>query len=101
MWEGMDKRMSLDFSGTGKVAAHSRFVGLGFDGVAAYDFKWWIFHTDDRQQGNYAFGFYTRHDGQQEIVFVYNNNAGGRNARGFYFIDANGNLGSEHGTFNR
>ncbi|MBQ3905844.1 MAG: VWA domain-containing protein [Lachnospiraceae bacterium] len=101
MWEGMDKRMTLDFSGTGKVAAHSRFIGLGFNGVAAYDFKWWIFHTDDRRQGDYAFGFYTRHDGQKEIVFVYNNNGGGRNDRGFYFIDANGNLGSEHGTFNR
>ena len=101
MWQGLDNRVTLDFSGTGKVSAHSRFVGVGFDGVAAYDFKWWLFHADDREQGDYAFGLYTRHDGQKEIVFVYNNNTGGRNSRGFYFIDANGKLGNEKGSFNR
>ena len=101
MWEGMDKRMSLDFSGTGKVSAHSRFAGVGFNGVAAYDFKWWLFHAGDRQQGDYALGIYTRHDGRRELVFVYNNNLGNRNSRGYYFIDDNGKMGNEKGSFNR
>jgi hypothetical protein len=99
MWDTADDRISLELSGAGQLDAHSRFIGIGLKGTAAYDIGWWIINTDRSITGEFAFGLYTTHDDKPQFVFVYKTQDSKGKINGkFYYIDENGKCGKNSGT---
>jgi hypothetical protein len=99
MWDTADDRISLELSGAGQLDAHSRFIGLGMKGTAAYDIGWWLINADRSLTGEFAFGLYTTRDDKSQFVFVYKTQDSKGKIKGkFYYIDENGKCGSKGGT---
>ena len=98
MWDTADGRVSLDLSGTGRLDAHTRFVGVNYDATMKYDIKWWLINLEKTKQGDVALGLYTTHSGKPELVFTYRTQESNGKVNGkFYYIDFNGNCGSQNG----
>lgn len=101
MWDTADDRINLELSGAGQLDAHSKFIGIGIKGTAAYDIGWWLINCDRSLTGEFAFGLYTTHDNKSQIVFVYKTqDTKGKVSGKFYYIDENGKCGSKGGILN-
>lgn len=97
-WDSADGRIYVELSGTGELDAHSRFVGVVYEGTAAYDISWWLINTESRQSGTVALGLYTTHEGKNEFIFRYRfQDSDGKVKGSFYYIDEDGKCGKENG----
>lgn len=98
MWNSADDRVKMEVSGTGELDAHSRFVGVCFNGTAMVDVKWWLFNFENKKTGDICLGLYTTHAGKHQFVlvtkFVESN---GKVKGNFYYIDENGHAGKNKG----
>lgn len=98
MWDSADGRAKVEVSGTGELDAHSRFVGMRFNGTAMVDVKWWLFNFESKKTGDVCMGLYTTHAGNYQFVLVTKyEDSNGKVKGNFYYIDMNGNAGKNRG----
>lgn len=100
MWNTADGRVSIDVSGTGELDAHTRFVGVTYDGTMEYDISWWIINTENRRTGSMALGLYTTHDDKKQLVFACRYQSKNKVKGCFYYIDEKGKCGKNNGMLN-
>lgn len=100
MWNTADGRVSIDVSGIGELDAHTRFVGVAYDGTMEYDIKWWIINTENRRTGSMALGLYTTHDDKKQLVFACRYQSKNKVKGCFYYIDEKGKCGKNNGMLN-
>lgn len=94
IWNTADGRVSVDISGTGRLDAHSRFVGVQYTGTARLDIGWWVLNSEFDTNGTVALGLYTTHDGRKQFVLAYRTQQSNGKVKGkFYYIDEDGKMG--------
>lgn len=98
MWATADNRVNVEVSGTGELNAHTRFLGVNYDGLIEYDIGWWIINTESKKSGSIALGLYRTHNDKNQLVFAYKTqNSKGKVKGNFYYIDENGKCGKNNG----
>ncbi len=99
--EEITESISMALNGGVEVSIHSRFIGLGLDGTANVDFKWWILTAEAKAQGDIAVGYYFGRDGENMFIYTYKTqNSKGKIKGETYYLKFDGTTGKTKGALN-
>lgn len=99
--EEITESISMALNGGVEVSIHSRFIGLGLDGTAKVDFKWWILTAEAKAQGDIAVGYYFGRNGENMFIYTYKTqNSRGKVKGETYFLKFDGTTGQTKGALN-
>ncbi len=96
--EEISKNFSLALNGALELSAHSRFIGLGLEGEAGVEFKWWFLSAEAKAQGNIAVGIYFTRTGDGMFLYSYKTQDSGGKVKGeTYYLTFDGKTGQTTG----
>lgn len=97
--EDISKNMRLALNGGVEVSIHSRFIGLGLEGNAVVDFKWWLLSAEAKAQGDIAVGYYFARNGDNMFIYTYKTQDSKGKVKGeTYYLKFNGDKGKLKGS---